>query len=384
MAQNNKSNNQTTPDNLPILDEEKFEIHTMQDDLKRREKDSLKDNTGLSDEPKQPKKRTESKIFSKKENVSPFGDKKSFNSVSNTKSKSTINPEDIKIPSKTRSNIIILAGSVFILLLLVALGVFYWYSKQQMVKDNKKPQDSEVTVSIPAPKVENVQQPKPKEEVVEKQKEQPKLPEPTQPEPVLAFQNLQIIEVKFKDKNAFLNQIKQREIEIPGSSVITRYLFKVSNEKEKRFITNKELFNLLQVNLPIGVWNYIENVDFISYKIGNDIRYGFIAKINNKKALKSELDKVSANDLIDDFKVLYMGNPLVVPQNPKFSENKYLNFDKVYINLPKPTLSLDIALSDKYFVVATSKDMIYAVLVFASEGNTQKQPEKTPTSQSNE
>ena len=55
-----------------------------------------------------------------------------------------------------------------------------------------------------------------------------------------------------------------------------------------------------------------------------------------------------------------------------FSSNTYLDFTKRYINLPAPDVSLDWAVSANYFVVATSKDMIFAALDKAQTVQTQQ------------
>ena len=66
--------------------------------------------------------------------------------------------------------------------------------------------------------------------------------------------------------------------------------------------------------------------------------------------------------MLDDLNSLYIDKAYVKPAVITFSENSYLDFYKRYINMPMPDVSLDYAISDKYFVVATSKEMIYAAL----------------------
>ena len=65
---------------------------------------------------------------------------------------------------------------------------------------------------------------------------------------------------------------------------------------------------------------------------------------------------------LTDLKPLYIEKTYTLPTKLMFAEKSYFDFHKRYINLPTPDVSLDYAISSDYFVVATSKDMVYSFL----------------------
>lgn len=158
-----------------------------------------------------------------------------------------------------------------------------------------------------------------------------------------------------------IRQIKEKNTKITSYKSVIRYPVKLSLTKEKRFANSQETAQLLGLAMPADFWKSADALELISYKNGNVFRYGFVAGISNKETAKQTAEKWQPT-MLDDLKSLYIEKSYVKPTEITFFENSYLDFYKRYVNMPLPDVSLDYAISDKYFIVATSKEMIYAAL----------------------
>lgn len=188
------------------------------------------------------------------------------------------------------------------------------------------------------------------------------IPEPTIPSAIIVLDKNIIIEIPKMDKALAIEKLKTENAKITQNKATIRYAFKISNDKEKRFLTAQETTQMLALALPQEIWQSTDGFDLMSYKNGRSIRYGLIARAkNNKDQIKIAVGKWEAT-MLDDLAPLYIEKAYVKPAVIAYSENTYLDFYKRYINMPLPDVSLDYAVSDKYFAVTTSKEMIYAIL----------------------
>lgn len=188
------------------------------------------------------------------------------------------------------------------------------------------------------------------------------IPEPTVPAAIAALDKDIIIEITKIDKVSALEKIKLENAKIIQNKATIRYAFKLSNDKEKRFLTARETAQMLALALPQDLWQSTDGLDLIAYKNGRSMRYGLIMRAkNNKDQIKTFAGKWEAT-MLDDLAALYIEKTYIKPAAIAYSENTYLDFYKRYINMPLPDVSLDYAISDKYFAVATSKEMIYVIL----------------------
>ena len=189
----------------------------------------------------------------------------------------------------------------------------------------------------------------------------PVVPEPAASAPLISVDRTVIVAVATPNDADVFAKIAVENAKIAEDKLIVRYLFELSTEKEKRFLTQKETAALLSLTIPSTYWNQSTALELIGYKNTGSFRYGFVSSITNKAAMQ-KVGSAWEKTIIDNLKSLYVEKSPIKPVVVRFSSNTYLDFTKRYINLPAPDVSLDWAVSANYFVVATSKDMIFAAL----------------------
>ncbi|MEK7520372.1 MAG: hypothetical protein AAB581_04000 [Patescibacteria group bacterium] len=188
----------------------------------------------------------------------------------------------------------------------------------------------------------------------------PEIPEPVVPDAIVALDKTVIISTDIK-ADTIASAIQEENKKIIEQTVTIRYLIKLSTDTEKRFLDGKEVVQMLGLHVPTSFWNTIDRLEVVGYKNAGTFRYGFIAQSKDKAAMQS-LAASWEPTMVDDLTTLYINKQYVKPAQMAFSENTYLDFSKRYINMPQPDVSLDYAVSNAYFIVATSKAMIYALL----------------------
>jgi len=199
----------------------------------------------------------------------------------------------------------------------------------------------------------------------------PPIAEPTLPQAIINVDETIIIEVpgmwttekisRESTSAEIVKQIKEKNAKITSYKAVIRYPIKLALAKEKKYASAQETADLMDLKVPADFWKNINELELIGYKNGSVFRYGLATRTSNKEALKQVAEKWQPT-MLDDLKSLYIEKLYVKPAAITFSENSYLDFYKRYINMPMPDVSLDYAISDKYFIVATSKEMIYAAL----------------------
>src|SRR3989344_6289319 len=199
----------------------------------------------------------------------------------------------------------------------------------------------------------------------------PPIAEPTLPQAIINVDETIIIEVpgmwttekisRESTSAEIVKQIKEKNAKITSYKAVIRYPIKLALAKEKKYASAQETADLMDLKVPADFWKNINELELIGYKNGSVFRYGLAAKTSSKESLKQVAEKWQTT-MLDDLNSLYIDKAYVKPAVITFSENSYLDFYKRYINMPMPDVSLDYAISDKYFVVATSKEMIYAAL----------------------
>ncbi len=268
---------------------------------------------------------------------------------------------EIKIPTeKNKLPIFIIMVASFVVLITGAALWYYLFFVKNDIQNNPQAElnNQPDIIKIPEPKPQEII-PKTPEPKIPETKE---IPEPKVPNSFIFFDQTIITSADKQVASKFLENLKTDSAQISGRSTITRHLFKVSNSNEKRFIPTLNFLKTITVFIPNDISSEISSAEFISYKLDSKIRYGIIATISNKERVLTKMKNWEGR-IISDLKQLYMGESIIVPENPKFSENEYLNFTKRYINLTNTDLSLDYAVSDKFLIIATSKDMMFASIL---------------------
>ncbi len=403
------------PGELPVIDERSVFTHTMQEDVLRakadpsqmaKEKAAKKPFAEYIPPPPAPpsEKSAPAHAASKDayreavgapapERDQPFAFPKKEEEQAPADEKTQ--PFQIYIPPKKSAFGASTAILSAILLLIIAGGGFgYWWffmktqEPQLMVQEPELPPEPE---PIPTPVIEPEPEPAPVipepplvipappepiiatstppviEPIIEPTPVIPVVPEPepiaepVAPQAVLALNQTITIEIAQPDKTALLEKLKAENAKITAKKATIRYVVKISSATEKRYLSLSEIGTLLGFTVSEAVAQSLVQSDFIGYKNGNAFRYGFAAAISQKESAKAAA-LAWEQTALEDLKGLYIQKPYVKPASPVFSENTYLNFFKRYLNMPQPDVSLDFAVSEKYFIAATSKEMIYAII----------------------
>lgn len=398
MNQDNNTGQETqttggAPGELPIVGEKKFFTHTMQEDVARAKLDPAAFAKEIAAKkpfseyippvtaPKEPM--LADRFREPIENLS--GRDQPFPLPDTRKEGEDDQPFQIRIPQKrdaTSATTVILA--VVLLVLIAGGGAAYWWFFM-------KTPAAQVVVQIPEQKIVPPPQPEPvipvQPEPIATTTEPVIVPEPTPepiatttapivvtppptpiqiaepiaPEAVITLDHTSIIEISKLDKPLLLEKINAENTKITEAKSTIRYAIKLVTESEKRFLTGAETASLLGLSVPADLMKLMSKSELIGYKNGASFRYGFVAAITNKTAVKGAT-RAWERTMLDDLAALYIEKPYQKPATISFSANTYFEFSKRYLNMPLPDVSLDWAVSTRYFVTATSKEMIYAVL----------------------
>ncbi len=203
----------------------------------------------------------------------------------------------------------------------------------------------------------------PPQEITPQPVVKPVIAEPALPQSILAYDRTVVITLATAtDTDAWI-KIALENVKIAEDRVAVRYLFKLSTDTEKRFLTQKETAPLLGLALPAEYWKQSAAMEFVGYKNRGSFRYGFASSITDKTAMQNIARAWEASVIDrDNLKSLYVEKQYVKPVAMRFLSNTHLGFAKRYSNMPTPDVSLDYAVSNKYFILATSKEMMYAIL----------------------
>ena len=271
------------------------------------------------------------------------------------------NDLEIKIPEE-RSKLpmmIVMIATLVVLIGGAGLG-YYWFFVRESAPIAEQPaaEQQPNVVQIPDQQQTQVEAPAP----IPEEPKVVELPEPAVPTSSIYFDQTAITTVTKLDQSEIVNGLRSDVDAMIGGGAITRHLFKISNPQEKRFALTPELLRAMNIFIPNNVMAELSNIEFVSYKIDSKVRYGLIAQISNKDNVLAKMKGWEVQS-IQDLKQLFMGEPITIPESPEFSENAYLDFTKRYINLTDSDMSLDYAVSDKYLIIATSKDMMFASIL---------------------
>lgn len=392
------------PGELPVVGEKKFFTHTMQGDVARAKMDpasfakevaSKKPFSEYIPPATTPQEPEAADKF--RESIEETPDRDQPFSLPDTKTEGD-QPFQIRIPQKRstlNATTIILAA---VLLVLVAGGgaAYWWFFM--------KTAPPQVVVQIPEPKVTPQPQPTPITPIQPEPEPEPEpiipivepviipepiatttepviipepvatttpplltppppeeISEPASPDAVIALDHTAVIEIAKLDKALLLEKINTENTKVAGEKVTIRYTVKLVTESEKKFLTGAETAQLLGLSVPADLLKLMSVSELVGYKSGASFRYGFVGAIQNNTLVKSTA-LAWENTMLDDLAALYIEKTYQKPETVTFSTNTYFAFYKRFINMPEPDVSLDWAVSSRYFVVSTSKEMIYAVL----------------------
>src|SRR3989344_3256768 len=399
------------PGSLPVVEQKTFLTHTMEDDVQKAKgqgyvperKEAEKPFTRNIPPPAPPVPPAQNDPFRESIGEKPFERDQPFPIAGNApEAPDTEKKFQIYVPKKKRGpNALTLMLIVVLVLLLSGGGLaYYWFFMKEAAPAPAQitpPPTPEPVPTQPVPEPEPAPEPQPEtqpvptpepviiieppvaatstEPIVEPAPAPvveptpapvvapppPVVAEPELPQPLIAVDRTVIISIAtLADTDAYA-KIALENAKIAEDKIVVRYAFKLSTDAEKRFLTQKESASLLKLTVPAGYWGQSVKMEIIGYKNLGSFRYGFVSSITNKTTMHS-VAGAWEKTVVDDLKPLYVEKAYVKPSPMVFSSNTYLDFTKRFINMPAPDVSLDWAVSPAYFVIATSKDMIFAVL----------------------
>lgn len=263
-------------------------------------------------------------------------------------------------PQKSKLPLIgVIVGIVILLAAGGGLGYWWFYIKAPATPVEKPPVEVPEVITIPP--IEEPSVIKPATPTIET----PAItdaPEPETPQPTIIFDQIIITTISSLEPAELTKNLKADTNQIFGDGITTRHLIKLSTKTEKRFLSAKEILDLLGISVPENIWQQVSNADFASYKLNNSLRYGLVAKISAKEPVLALMQSWETK-IVNDAKQLFMGEPITIPEGYKFAGNIYLDFDKRYLNLMSTETSIDYAVSNSYLILATSKDMMFATIL---------------------
>ena len=380
----------SAPGELPIVGEKKFFTHTMQGDVARAKMDPASFAKEVAAKnpfseyiPPVPTPKEPPLSDKFRESLEDIPGRDQPFSLPDTKIEGESDqPFQIRVPQKRRTTsatTVILA--VVLLVLVAGGGVVYWWFFMKTAPAQVFVQVPEQEI-VPAPQPEPVIPVQPEPEPIATTTE-PVLPpapvatttppvvtpppapiqtpEPIAPGAVIALDHTATIELAKLDKTLFLEKINEENAKITEAKATIRYAIKLTAPSEKKFLTGAEVAQLLGISIPADLSKLMSASELVGYKSSSSFRYGFVGAIQNNADVKSAA-LAWESTMLDDLAALYIEKAYQKPETIIFSTNTYFDFSKRFINMPQPDVSLDWAVSSRYFVTATSKEMIYAVL----------------------
>lgn len=425
MAQENTqgqpSTQGTPPGELPVVGDKKLFTHTMKDDVARSKTDPAAFVKEMEAKrpfsqfiPPPPVPGTEAPTDKFREVIEPIPERDQPFALPETPAPAPAVPQfEVRIPEKRgglSATTIILA---VVLLLLIGGGAagYWWFfmrapQSEVIVQIPEKPapapqpiEPQPIPIPAPAPIPEPVPVPEPEPQpVIEPATTTPAVepvatttpvmepvvpppppapipepvpapapaPEVSAPEAVLALDRTVTIALSAADKNEALAKIQAENAKITDATTAIRYVFTVSDPAGLRYLSGNEALSLLGITVPESIRALASRTDVVGYRSEGTMRYGFASAIASKTQVRSAA-LAWEQTMLDDLTGLYIEKMYEKPATIAFSTNTYGSFYKRYLNIPAPDTSLDWAASNAHFVVATSKDMIYALLAKAGQ-----------------
>ncbi len=406
MNQDNKTMGGDSPANgvpgeLPVVGEKKFFTHTMQEDVARAKMDPASFIKEIA--AKKPFSEYIPPVSTPKEPTGADKFRESIESIPGRDQPISLpdenplgqddQPFQIRVPQKRSSaSATTLILATVLLVLVAGGGAAYWWFFMRTPVDQvvvKIPEQKVIPAPQPAPVIPVQPEPEPEPEPEPQPEPEPEpiatttapvippapvatttapvitppaqITESATPEAVITLDRLVTIELAKLDKALLLEKIKSENAKITEGKATIRYVIKLVTGTEKRFLTGDETAKLLGLSVPADLVKLMSTSELIGYKSGTSFRYGLAGAIQNKTSIQTAA-LAWEKTMLSDLAPLYIEKTYQTPDPIVFSENTYSDFFKRFINMPQPDVSLDWAASSRYFVVATSKEMIYAIL----------------------
>lgn len=204
------------------------------------------------------------------------------------------------------------------------------------------------------------------------------LPQP--PKPILRADSAEILKIRQINNEEILAKLEILENrDLPEKSV-TYIAILLHNDKEARFLTLSELFDLMKVQAPATIRPYSNYSLYLYQQTERDKelclssgipdktcygpRLGLVIDLSSKENASIEEEKGEslktmvnweATSIVQDLSSFILA-PIPATRPPSFLSGRYNDNPTRYINLPIHTTSIDWMLIDKYLIIATSMD----------------------------
>lgn len=186
------------------------------------------------------------------------------------------------------------------------------------------------------------------------------------PEAAIMLDHTVTIVLSQVSKAEVIEKLAAENAKITDGTTTIRYVFALATPTGQTYLSSADVASMLGITVPQSIQSLAQRTDLVGYKNAGTVRYGLAAAITNKTTVKSAA-LAWEKTMLADLAGLYIEKMYEAPATTAFSTNTYLTFYKRYLNMPQPDTSLDWAASNTHFLVATSKDMIFALIAKAGQ-----------------
>lgn len=131
---------------------------------------------------------------------------------------------------------------------------------------------------------------------------------------------------------------------------------------EQEFLSLVEIFQGLEIAVPPYSLSELENNYTLAlYSQNNKRRLILLAQIKNVNSFKEQV-KFWEETMADDLKNLFLDETMEEAATSRFQDNNYKGVSIRYINFSDPNLTIDYAIVNNLFIIATSKESMYETI----------------------
>ncbi len=187
-------------------------------------------------------------------------------------------------------------------------------------------------------------------------------PEPILPTALLSVFETKDIKINKGEEATFFNELKVFQEGEQTKGTFRRILAKLVDDPKEEYFGLDKLISSLNLKIPLNISQSIvkgdingENYTLFSYSQEQGNRLGLVIKLKKGLDISGEL-RSWEQTIKDDLKPLLLVVTLPEMDTTDFQDNVYQEVNIRYLNFPTSDLSIDYAVIDDNFIIATSKE----------------------------
>ncbi len=271
----------------------------------------------------------------------PVKEKKGLSPITSVGSKYKALPK----PSSRKK--VILVSLIFILILGLVGGFFYWWNYLRVASMHYQCQDNKC-ISVEGKGEDQCQT------------DQDCFAGLMMPESLIPVDEIETIELSDGQESLLLDRIKSVVAnQTQDKNTFKRILIKING----RHASLNEILNNSGISIPENILSLTsaDNYTLFSYAQSEGNRIGLIIKLESINNLNQHLRNWEGN-MINDLNNLILEKDNPVGFTDEFQDNNYSGTDIRYINFPDPGLSIDYAIIDNKLIITTSRESTYSTI----------------------